>query len=127
MERLERAKQADQRIQDRAKQIYAWALENKPAGRFKKRELPGVTGDKATESALQILVSRGLLGWTWDAHRVYHYHILRVVDPKQCLAIAPNSANFKGVTIYKVDPGVAKDLGGDRDLRKHAIGEVVSC
>jgi hypothetical protein len=126
MPRTKRDQQkSDQKTQDRAKEIYRWALENKAAGSFKRGELPGPNQNCMTARAVEILVSRGLFGQTCDTRRVSIYSVRRVVDPRQIFAIAPEA--WRGVTIYKVPPGIARDLGRAPDLQKYAIGEIVSC
>ena len=116
---------SDEKTRDRAKEIYRWALENRPAAGFKRSELPGPNLNCMTARALEILVSRGLFSNTQNVHRVTIYSVCRVVDPKEIFAIAPES--WRGVTIYKVPPGIARDLGGAPDLQKYAVGEVTSC
>ena len=126
MPRTKRDQQkSDQKTQDRAKEIYRWALENKAAGYFKRGAVPGPNQNCMTARAIEILVSRGLFSQTCDKNRVFIYSVRQVVDPRQIFAIAPEA--WRGVTIYKVPPGIARDLGGDPELKKYAIGEIVSC
>jgi hypothetical protein len=123
----QRQQQSDEKTQDRAKGIYKWALENKAAGKFKRRDLPGPNQNCMTERALEILVSRGLLHHSYDVHGVSHYALAMAVDPKQIIAIAPVNPAWRGVKMYRVPLGVAAEKGGASDLQKYAIGEIVSC
>ena len=116
---------SDEKTRDRAKEIYRWALENRSSGWFKRSEMPGPNQNSMTVRAAEILVSRGLFKHTCDNRRVSLYSVRRVTDPKEIFSIAPES--WRGVTIYKVPPGIARDLGGAPDLQKYAVGEIVSC
>jgi hypothetical protein len=118
---------ADQRVKARAIEIYEYALAH-DGEVFSRSQLVAPTTN-LTRDALGLLVDRGLLKSRHDIHRVLHYQLAQVIEPKNCMARPSNDPIWRGCKIYRVSPAIAATYGHrhDVDLTKYAIGEVVSC
>lgn len=103
--------------------IYAWSLTIKTKT-FKQSRIPIDASPSLRQNAVTMLVDRGLLKIHRRSTEV-GYSVKRMVDPRTCLNVDLGAMPlWRGVTQYKVPPAVASEMGGSKDLRKHAIGEI---
>jgi hypothetical protein len=117
---------AAQTVQERAIEVYRWALTNYPTGQFKKTQVPGIGATtKLNQMAFSMLENRGLLK-ARKLKNIATYEVSRVCDPAQCLAVDSQAMPFwRGVRSYKVPQWAAANFGGSDELQKYAIGKIV--
>ena len=107
-------------INDRARDIYRWCLEN-PSDRFIARDVAGYAATPTNTSAMRLLLNRDLIKEVNCNARPRVYGINRVVPIEGCLDVLPIDQNAP-VTRYRVAPSVAGEYAMSRDLQKYAIG-----